>query len=409
MTCLSALPHETLHQIIEFLDTDAKFRLSATCKLYRTILLPEIFNTIRFTNDEASATSALVAVEAHGQYVKAVEFTCQCDPCDEPTAPSLFPAASKILQGHLTPNLQLVRLKFGPDPGDDDLLSWQLEEAEDVNVVRDREAHMKRRALMNETWEAVAANLLVRELVLDELSPLWASTWYTDAFRRFLGQLESATLNIYGFRHLGFHSNTMPGCHDFLRTLDESFFRHMKGLKHLHLRASDPLGLGASQHGNPAYVPLALKPEDLPLLQSLKLENCFICPELLSFIQSHARVLKSLDVNSCLGGQVLPWADFFDGIYEAKPRLTELIAEDNRAPFPLEEGEILEGVDESLLQRALEKLEADPALKVFRYTQLDNYEGILFPDLDLEVERLGDGADQRAYDRLMGLVNKNRA
>lgn len=66
MASLLALSCELGLQITRLLDIRDKFNFSATCKLYRAQLWPEIFNIIRFTNDKASATSALIAVEAHG-------------------------------------------------------------------------------------------------------------------------------------------------------------------------------------------------------------------------------------------------------------------------------------------------------------------------------------------------------
>lgn len=183
----------------------------------------------------------------------------------------------------------------------------------------------------------------------------------------------------------------------------------MTGLKHLHIQASDPLGLD----DYPPYLPLALKPEDLPLLQSHKLENCFICSELVLFIQSHAQILKSLDVNECFSryapefyGQNLSWADFFDQIYETKPRLTELIAGGSKVPFIREE--YVEGTDDAV-DCILQQLEADPNCIAFMHMFLDCDYGVSCMDNKTNVERYHQGDDQRAYDRLLGLVKKNRA
>ncbi|RFU80802.1 hypothetical protein TARUN_1404 [Trichoderma arundinaceum] len=406
MACLSALPYELSLQIINLLDIGDKFHLSATCKRYRTILVPEIFNTLRFTTDEASATSALIAAKAHGQYMKEIEFTCQCDPDDQPAGPSLPPAACEVLKGDLTPNLHMVRLKFDFDlDNEEDQVHRFFQDVEDAEEVRMEELRDKWRALLNETWEALVANSLVRELILDDLPPKWTSTYHNDAFRRFLGQLESATLNIFGMKDYSEAcTNTMRGCREFLIDLDASFFRHMRGLKHLHIRASDPLGLG---NDSLPYTPLALKPEDLPLLQSLKLENCFISSELVSFIQSHAQALKSLDINECFSKD-MPWAEFFDEIYRAKTSLSELLAGGNKMPwFRDEKFEWMD--DDPVLQHTLQKLEADPTLKVFRHAFLDADEGYLCSDEDENVLRFNQGLDQRAYNRLMGQVNENRA
>ncbi|KAM6482212.1 hypothetical protein HDV62DRAFT_397630 [Trichoderma sp. SZMC 28011] len=406
MACLLDLPGELFFEIIKLLDISGKINLSSTCKLYRAQLLPEIFKIIRLTNDETSATSARTVVETYGQYTKTIEFTCQCERDDRATAPSLLPAACEVLKGHFTPNLQTVKVKFDFDLDNEDNEVYQdFDFHEDANYTREQELRVKWRALMNETWEALVANTLITELILDWFPPKWTSTYRTDAFRQFLNRLESATINIFGFEdYSGVRTNTMVEYCQFLTKLDTLFFRHMRGLKYLHIQASDPLGYTAEA----TSIPLALKPGDLPLLQSLTLENCFVCPELISFIQSHAQVLKFLDIDECfceLASEV-SWAKFFDEIYEAKPRLIKLLAGSNKAPFLFDEMPNWEENDAVQLMR--QKLEADSTLKIFRQMHLDPDNGILSVNHDKTVERFNRGDDQRAYDRLIALVNENR-
>ncbi|PKK47660.1 hypothetical protein CI102_9380 [Trichoderma harzianum] len=406
MACLLDLPSELFFEIVKLLDIGGKINLSSTCKFYRAQLLPEIFKTIRLTIDETSATSARTVVETYGQYTKTIEFICQCERDDRATAPSLLPAACEVLKGHFTPNLRTVKVKFDFDLDNEANEVYQdFDFHEDANYTRETELRDKWRALMNETWEALVANTLIIELILDWFPPKWTSTYRTDAFRQFLNQLESATINIFGFEdYSGVRTNTMVEYCQFLAKLDTLFFRHMRGLKCLHIQASDPLGYAEEA----TSIPLALKPGDLPLLQSLTLENCFVCPELISFIQSHAQVLKFLDIDECFceHGSEMTWAKFFDEIYEAKPRLTELLAGGNKAPFLFDEMPNWEANDAVLLMR--QKLEADSTLKIFRQMHLDPDEGILTVNHDKTVERFNRGDDQRAYDRLMALVNENR-
>ncbi|KAL7958994.1 hypothetical protein V8C34DRAFT_281194 [Trichoderma compactum] len=330
MACLLDLPGELSFEIMKLLHIGDKTNLGSTCKLYRAQLLPVILKSIRLTNDEASATFALTVAETYGQYTKTIEFTCQCDQDDRATAPSLLPAACEVLKGHLTPNLQTVKVKFDFGLDNEANEAYQdFEFSEDENYTRERELREKWRALMNETWEALVANTFVIELILDWFPPKWTSTFYTDAFRQFLNRLESATFNIFGFEdYSGVRTNTMGEYCEFLGNLDALIFHHMRELKYLHIQASAPLGYA---NGYLTSIPLALKPGDLPLLQSLTLENCFVCPELISFIQGHAQVLKYLDLNECFGerGSEVSWARFFDEIYGAKPRLTELLVGGN--------------------------------------------------------------------------------
>ncbi|KAL7946743.1 hypothetical protein V8C42DRAFT_318694 [Trichoderma barbatum] len=431
MARLSALPQELTLQIFRLLEVGDKVRLSATCKQYRAQLAPEIFKIIRLTNDERTARSALGVIEAYGEYTTRIEFTGHCGPKDEMTAPALTPAAAKILQGHLTPNLSTVSLKFNFNFDDDNewdrghpaasaskMTSILLFECVESNAyIQEREKIWQWRALMNETWRALAANIHIRELILDELIPKRTSTFDTEEFRQFLSRLKFATFNIFGMDlgvGWGGSTNTMRGYCEFLYNLDTYFFHHMTGLKRLTIHASDPLGL-TGHH----YIPLALSPEDLPLLESLKLERCFVSPELVSFIRGHTKVLKSLDVKECVSGEGyyfayngISWSEFFDRVYEAKPTLTELIAgSGSNVPLTSEEGSRgYQFKDEPEdIQEIRRKLKADPRLRLFGCGQLDDKYGTLILDEDANEEEFNDGNAQRAFDRLMGLVNENAA
>lgn len=420
MAHFSALPHELCFQIFGHLELIDQIHLSATCKAYRTQLLPEIFKTICFTNDEALSNSALAAVEAHGEYTTRIEFKCYARSDDELKTPALPAAASKVLNGHLTRNLRTVQLEFDLDFNDDKVWddnpnteSWSIylfDAIEDADYVREKEQSWQWRALMKETWQALAPNNYVRELIIDKFIPKWTSTFYTDEFRLFLSRLESATFNIFGMDNgAGWKLNTTWGYIDFLSTLDTSFFHHMRRLKHLHIQASDPLGLEGFH-----YIPLALQPIDLPVLESLKLENCFISPELVSFIQGHAKVLRSLDVNGCFGGEgnmaanPISWAKFFDEIYRAEPSLVELNARGREVPLSSDEQRTYYANEEEV-QDIYQKLRSNSKLKLFGYKYIDDKYGMAIESWEDNVGQFNSGNDQRAHDRLMGLVEVNAA
>ncbi|UKZ80120.1 hypothetical protein TrVFT333_007885 [Trichoderma virens FT-333] len=249
-------------------------------------------------------TSALVAVKAHGQYTKAIELTCQCDDPDvQPTSPSLPPKACDALNGHLTPNLQKVRIKFDLSLDNDNIehnhVYYRFGYVEDADCTLNWEQQGIWRALLKETWEALVANTFVRELILDELPQHSA---------------ENRTRRGFGWQ-------------EFLGSLGVLFFRHMRRLKHLHNNAADPLGL-----------------------EKFDVGYCFLCWKLISFIHGHAQVLESLDINECIseypGEGAFPWSinrgltreEFFDEVYKAKPRLNELIVGDIKSS-PVEDEE----------------------------------------------------------------------
>lgn len=428
MASLSALPQELASQVLQLLGVGDKISLSATCKNWRARLAPDVFKTIRLTNEERVAQSVLSAVEAHGQYTTSIEFESHCGLSVEINPPALPPPAVKVLQGHLTPKLRTVSVRFGFENNNGEAWDafeggsiWASQPAETEEYIQEREGAWHWRALMNETWRALAANMHVRELIIDECVAKWTSTFRSQEFRQFLSRLESASFNFLDLDKIGGSmANTMVGYKEFLSDLDNSFFHHMTQLKHLTIVASDPIGLEG-----PNYTPLALKPGDLPLLESLKIRRCFVGPELVSFIQGHTRILKSLDIRDCVSGGIIDpadntsadydwadngmtWTEFFDAVYKAEPALTELKA---GISYLRDEGELEPDYrfeDEPETFREIRrKLKADPSLRWLAYGHIDHKYGSLLLDDETNEEQFESGNDQRAFNRLMGLVNEN--
>lgn len=435
------LPAELFLDITQHLELCDKARLSAVSPFLRSALAPEVFRTVRLTNDEAVARSALAAVEKYGQHTTRLEFQGSAGPADELKTPALPAAASELLRGRRTPNLHTVQIKFMFDfdnSFDDDAYAWDdhpscsmgftiyvFESVEDADWVRKKEGEKKWRALMNETWQALVCNERVRELVVEDLIPKWTSTFQTDGFRHFLGRLESATLRIYsGCNGAGWTSNSVGGGYlDFLDKLNYIFFRHMSKLKHLSLCATDggPLGSYDLYRASPLNKAPDGAQESLPQLQSLKLEYYFADPDLVSFLNSHAKVLRSLELKNCVAeaadGEIspYPWARFFDKLLEAGPALTDLIVDCDREDILRDDDadncpdEDDDAAIEDDATEARRMLAADPHLLVFNYSScspkygsLDLYEG-------LTVEKLVEGEDQLAYNRLMAVVKQNAA
>ncbi|KAM0520620.1 hypothetical protein ACHAPE_003017 [Trichoderma viride] len=429
MASLLVLPQELAYQVLQLLELGDKISLSATCKDWRAQLAPDVFKTIRLTNKERVAQSVLSAVEAHGQYTTSIQFESCCGLSVELNPPALPPAAVKVLQGHLTPNLKTVSVRFGFENNIEQPWGafegggsmWVFNDTETEEYIREREGAWHWRALMKEAWRALAANMNVRELIIDEFVTRWTSAFDTEEFRQFLSRLESASFNFLSLdKGRDPLANTLAGYKEFLSSLDNFFFHHMTQLKHLTIIASDPIGLEG-----PSYTPLALKPGGLPLLESLNIKRCFVGPELVSFIQGHAQILKSLDIRDCFsGGNIDPadntsadddwadngmtWTEFFDAVYKAKPALTELNAGLGylRGEDELEPGSPFEEEPETL-QEIRRKLKADTSLRWLAYGHTDHKCGELLIDDETNEAQFESGNDQRAFNRLMGLATEN--
>ncbi|KAK8023419.1 hypothetical protein PG991_006658 [Apiospora marii] len=430
MASLSRLPPELSLQVFSYLNFGDKVQLSATCKEYRRHFAPEIFATIRFTNEENIAQSALAAVKAHGKHTVRIEFTPSTSgPGEEPfAAPALVPAASELLQGRHTPNARAVQIHFAFDFDNNDYWNncndcgiYVFEEEEDEDDVEDREQNFHWRALMSETWAALSENVYVTDLTVKELVPKSTSAFLASEFCDFLGRFESATLSIWGSDDgAGRKSCTTTAYVEWLSDdLGGAFFRHMANLKHLAVHASmcGPLGCDGLHH-----IPLGFKSGDLPVLESLTLTNCYVGPELVHFLCEHAAVLKRLDIDDCVSAGAnsftadnpLSWAEFFNRLCDLQPSaLAELVVGGAHAPLTVDWDDTCDGEEISAEAREVrqvrQKLEEEPGRKLFAYYYQDDKYGT-FLSMEEEIRQAFlRGDDQRAYDRLMGLVRQNAA
>lgn len=143
-----------------------------------------------------------------------------------------------------------------------------------------------------------------------------------------------------------------------------------------------------------------------------------ITNETITFIRDHAHSLTSLDVGECVAkvedshADSMSWAKFFDTIYGAKPVLSRVVAGNILVPPLAVDYEIFEDdyTPEELrrIQEVRDQLKSQPSLKAFGYSSWFDWPiySVYYPWSMLQFKR---GHDQRAYERLMCLVNKNAA
>ncbi|GAB0138275.1 hypothetical protein EsDP_00006512 [Epichloe bromicola] len=423
MASFSTIPLELSYEVYDLLDQRDIVSLSMTCRAQRFQLIPRIFRSIRFHNSHASAFSALQAVNAYGQFVKWITFDCFATPGYMNSTPALKPNTRRVLEGHATPNVDTIFVLFNFDL--ENWAGWDdngargievFENPETKDEVATQEQNWHWRALMNETWQALAANTRVRRLYISGFVPKATSAFFTDEFRQFLSRLTWVAIDIWGAQYhwnTNMQPNTKSGYVEFLSALDDTLFRHMTGLTYLELRASPsaPLGLAGTRH-----IPLALKPEHLPELYTLRLQNCFVGPELVEFIQGHAEGLRQLDVESCASGGVyglgdarnaISWAEFFDRVRRARPSLTTLLAGCDVIPYIsaiLSVGAVdpcyAWGIISEVLQGRINN-------HSFSYAYLDVRHGVFTRSETVSTPHHQGTEDQKAYDRLMEHVQSN--
>ncbi len=422
MPTFADLPLEIFDKTVGYLRTADQLRLSSTCSELRNLLAPKAFKSICASNDGRISRSALIAAEKYGQYTTSLRFTTRTCAGDNEqshrarrtsTAAVLPQAATELLGGKHMPNLHTLAVHFDFD-WDYDIIAF--EQGENLENVEWAEETLVWRSMMNETWTALAANQTARQLTVKQFVPKWATTFATTKFQEFLGRLESASISVLGLENgAGWNVNTMDGYVQFLCGLGDVLFKHMRELKHLSLEAADegPIGLDGFRQ-----IPLPLRGSDMPVLQSLKLRNCFVGPELITFIKGHAKMLKSLELEDCVSGgdafdmaeNAMHWYEFFRNVRETKPILSNFVIR-GKAPLTSKEqfGESDPGEDinaDNILE-IRRMLENDKNRKVFCYADIDSKYGMFFRCEEENIEAFERGDDQIEYDKLMKLVNKN--
>ncbi|KAH8680693.1 hypothetical protein BX600DRAFT_428677 [Xylariales sp. PMI_506] len=417
MASFADLPSELALEIAEYLEHRDKIHLSATSPKFRTLLASQIFETIRFTNDEVVAKSALAAAERYGDYTIHLEFEGVSEPNEAVTTPVLPLAAAQLLQGQHFRNLHTMKICFRFDFWEGDWLDPpsvrgnhridMFKEVETTENVEAQERNKKWRALMNETWLVLSSTKHIKRLTVEGLIPKWTSAFRTEAFHQFLGRLESATISVLNLDAYSSLIENAQGYAEFVESLDLIFFQHMRALKHLSLCASQ-------DEGSSLYVALSLKPGDLPALESLKLENWFIAPELVLFLEGCAKTLKALELVDCASGNegfdhdyYITWSQFFDQVYKTGPCLSKFVVDWN---FPLISGKEMRNESYKNAEAAQEvhrMLKAHSRLRLFNYSYAGRFFEFRWSVEKTTVDKFNEGQDQLAFDRLVALVQQN--
>ncbi|KAM3440865.1 hypothetical protein MY4824_001992 [Beauveria thailandica] len=433
-TFILKLPPELRTIIVEKLCHLDLVRLSSTCKPSREHFAPLIFHTIRFGNDNKTADSALVAVKKYGIHVRRLEFSYVAEPenvSDGEVLPplesrALLSAARELLEGCGTLNADVVSFSLRIDSSregrlnDSDDLSDLLHDPEHAIQTMYAEQSYRWRAVLNEAYRAIAKNLIVRKIELIGMMPISVSAFYTRRFGELLGRLTSATIKIL-IPDNACGGSCVPEYRDFISRMHQIFFFRMHRLTSLELTAPWGLPLGGRK---PDAIVFPLETGSLPLLQSLKLNHSFTCPELVRFIKARSATLSSLTLVDCVSDYKSAaergypklsetWASFFSDItWIRPPALVNLSIEYeddvitkfyNDNDFPNRERQRIERIKADKLERWLTK---DPERKVFAYVGLDGH-ATMIVNAFVNRAQATKRDDYKWYQQLMRLVKEN--
>ncbi|MCJ1426695.1 hypothetical protein MMC29_004598 [Sticta canariensis] len=394
---------------------------SCTCSYFRNLLAPNIFKTAKLVNDEKSGSSLnAVAKSPHNVHVKDLHFIGSAvGDLDSEAAviedtEGILPRSVDALLRNLQwfPSLQRLSIRF-------DYSSFNRPDIESVFYATDLEtpqevlefeALVAWLALMSRTLEALTKNRPpnFKHLEIRQLRRRDVSTFSNPDFHKWLNHFEQFTLSIHGeecgWGYKSFMTELYPALK---RELDDYFFNHLANVTILSIKAPEEMLLGLEGMD---HVPLALKADQMPLLATLHLTYVFASPELIDFLVGHKDTLQELTLCNCYASinssdaeNGIYWSQFFTLLFSACPtqlRRLELLGGDmcllDKKDFTEEQYEKVRTVHRQ-----------DPERIMFPYSFLDDEYGKLSCDKEASLTSLLDGDDQRSWDRLMKLVERN--
>ena len=421
---LSKLQPELQLMVVSHVWQQDLINWSSTSSNFRSLLAPYIFTSVTLRNTEKSGFSVdLIAKSNYRQYVRDFSFegTAPGDEEDGFTdTEEILPDVVESVLSNLSqfPTLESVRIEFPLDFCDGWGGGQELFHDDETPEKRVRdEGEEAWRALNTKVYAALARNInpSFKKLTLEALLPREASSFSTPEFKALLGQMTHFTLSCWTDDDSHYRTVTRYGCVYYTERFDTLFFNHLTSVTHLSISGVGmPMGaLGGS---------LKLNRFQMPLLRSLHLEGIFICRELVEFLTSHAQTLEILHLDDChaaahtFGDQsdCITWDDLFTPLSNSKPtRICEFRVEPDGTQL-CHEIELFDDYRSSKeikdeAARALEHLKTHPERRLFAYSYIDDKYGFVGGDKEGNLQSFRAEIDQRAFDRLMGIVERNAA
>lgn len=252
------------------------------------------------------------------------------------------------------------------------------------------ESKFPKRALISAIWEAASLNPHITSLELPSLVPFPVSTFYRERFVKFLSQLRVVTITLLGLWKPETVYSGAAAYRNFTTTLGQRLLSPSKDLRRLFLEsaAEGPMAIGLVSE-EPGFLRLPIIPvQHWPLLEYLELSRCFICPELVDFIDRHNDSLREV-VLKCVaqsgGAARYHWKDFFSELDRREIRLTKLRVD----PWHVDESP---AYDRS-------------AYLFFTYAYVDDQYFMVEDDPDYALE--ADWEDTQVYTKLMKRIELN--
>jgi hypothetical protein len=293
---------------------------------------------------------------------------------------------------------------------------------------------------MVQIWDLLQQNDTIRPLEILHLPALRIASWREDPWATFLGRLRRLVVHLSGDCELDYAQLRTDAVYSaFLTSLDRYFFDHVVLLEELQLMADRH-----NPYGDCEYSPMgmAFRPDHMPALKHLRLQNCFLDTHCQDFLEAACRRgLETLELVECSGNVQTPsWAALFrrlsalgNDMHRKELVVAELMLTPARdewtppsgldltgmrqdpergyvwsvapldTPLPWNDAKFLGGTIESRSGVSSDFEKPRP----FASTRTDE-EGSACPDHQHIVAEWADGADCKTYISLMRQVRSNR-
>ncbi|KAF4420547.1 hypothetical protein FACUT_11131, partial [Fusarium acutatum] len=279
-------------------------------------------------------------------------------------------------------------------------------EPETWEEVERKEQTYSWRAALRDMYRDIATLSPVDEFTILNFLPRKTSFWQKREWSEFLGRLKKLTLNTYGGNNCaGWQANTLPGFHAFFNELPKNVLAHANALEYFKLKTHDEGFLGGE---GSLYIP----PGCMPSLRSLHVDGIAVTSVLTDYLKATNGKLSKLFITECVaftsdpnGDDAPRWADLWKAASQALKAPAEVICVPTKErPITEDEGNyygdevyVPPADEDDKIKSWRRKVKEEEGLCIWPYGWLDEKYGSIFPDHEVNLERLESGEDNLEF------------
>ncbi|KAF5702592.1 hypothetical protein FMUND_13406 [Fusarium mundagurra] len=288
-------------------------------------------------------------------------------------------------------------------------------EPETWEEVEPKERRYAWRAALRDMYRDIATLSPVDEFTILNFLPRKTSFWQKKGWSEFLGRLKKLTLNTYGGNNgAGWQANTLPGFHAFFNELPTTVLAHANVLEYFKLKTHDDGFLGGDGS-------LYIRPGCMPSLRSLHVDGIAVTSVLTDYLKATNGTLSKLCITECVaftsdpnGDDAPRWADLWRAARQALKAPAEVICVPTKErPLTEDEGNYygdevyVPPADEDVkIKSWRRRVKEEEGLCIWPYGWLDEKYGSIYPDHEVNLERLENGEDSQEFKLLMEEVKR---